>query len=141
MILHGTALQIGDSGVLLRGASGSGKSDLAFRLIEEQDAGLISDDQVRIDDDLFLHGIETIRGLLEVRGLGLLRYPAADPVKLQIIIDLVAREDVPRLPAWETADIAGAQVPRLKLHAFDPSTPLKVRRAAEVARNPEAIIR
>jgi serine kinase of HPr protein (carbohydrate metabolism regulator) len=142
-LFHGSAIAFGDKGaVFLRGPSGAGKSDLAFRLIAAGGV-LISDDQVeftRRQDKIFAAGVETIKGLLEVRGVGLVRMPAAHPTPVCLIVDLVSREEVPRLPEWETAEIQGVGIPCLKLHAFDASTPLKILKAMEIAAKPGLLV-
>jgi HPr kinase/phosphorylase len=148
IILHGTAVLLKSvdfppSAVFLRGRSGSGKSDLAFRLIE---AGgqLVCDDQVafeRRQDKVYVGAVETIRGLLEVRGVGLIHTQVADPSRLRVVIDLVAHEAVPRLPEIETVDILGVAIPRFRLHAFDVSAVLKVHMAMEVVHKPQMIVK
>src|SRR4051812_48433039 len=114
ILLHGTAVLLKSlahepSAVFLRGTSGSGKSDLAFRLIAKG-GELICDDQVSFDrrnDKIYADGLEAIKGLIEVRGVGLMHYPVARASRLALVIDLVPREEVPRLPEWETVDILG----------------------------------
>lgn len=131
------------SAVLLRGISGSGKSDLSFRLIE---AGgrLICDDQVKLEirheKIITADSVESIRGLMEVRGIGLLKFPAAPPTQLRLVVDLVLQEEVPRMPEWETEDILGIPVVLLKLCAFDASTPLKIAKAIELVHKPDLLI-
>lgn len=147
ILQHGTAVLLKGAGfepaaVLLRGLSGSGKSDLAFRLIE-MGGQLICDDQVELEKrqgKIFAGGVPAIEGLLELRGLGLLRYPIAAPSRLRLVIDLVRREDVPRLPDLEATRILGIDIPRLRLHAFDISTPLKIHKALEVQRRPGLMV-
>lgn len=146
-LIHGSAVAInagdaGPSAVLIRGFSGRGKSDLAFRLIG-LGASLISDDQVSLDrrlNKVFAEPVENIRGLLEVRGIGLMKFPVAGPTLLKLIVDLVPREDVPRLPERTTVDIMGVPILSLKLHAFDSSTPFKVMKAIELAHNPDLLV-
>lgn len=147
-IFHGSAVVLESGGrepsaVLLRGNSGTGKSDLAFRLIE---AGgkLLSDDQValsRRQDKIYAGAVDAIRGLIEVRGVGLLKYPVAGQTRLRLVVDLVPHKDMPRLPEWETTDILGVGVPRLKLHAFDVSTTHKIFKAVEILHAPEMVVR
>lgn len=147
VVFHGTAVVMKSqdyaaAAVFLRGGSGTGKSDLAFRLIEAG-AQLLSDDQVALEkrqEKLFADSVDSIRGLIEVRGLGLLRYPAAAQMRVRLVVDLVERADVPRLPEWETVDILGVNVPRVKLHAFDASAVLKIRKAMEIAHKPDMIV-
>lgn len=83
--------------------------------------------------------MEPIRGLIEVRGVGLVRVETVAAARLVLIVDLVARADVPRLPERETADILGVGVPRLRLHAFDASTPLKIRTVLRALHDPEIL--
>lgn len=146
--LHGTAVLLSGSAyppsaVFLRGISGSGKSDLAFRLCEAG-ASLICDDQVlfeRRQDNIHVSVVDSIRGLLEVRGVGLLRYPVSGgSSRLRLIVDLVPREEVPRLPEWEKEDILGVSVPRISLHAFDASAAFKVQKAMEAAHKPDILV-
>jgi len=146
-LVHGSAVVISaqdkPAAVLLRGFSGAGKSDLAFRLIESGKAQLLSDDQVELErrhDKITTIAAQPIKGLLEVRGLGLLRYAAAPPAPLALVVDLVAREAMPRLPERETADILGVAIPLLRLHAFDASTPFKIVKAIELAQNPALLV-
>ena len=86
-LVHGTCVALGPHGALLRGGSGSGKSDLALRflaLAAEQDLQprLVADDQVWVeakgDGSLVASPPETIAGKIEVRGLGIVG-PAASP--------------------------------------------------------------
>lgn len=148
ILRHGTAVLLpqpdgAPAAVFIRGASGSGKSDLAFRLMAEG-AMLISDDQVDLErrqDKIYAGAVEAIRGLVEVRGVGLLRYPVADPSPLRLVVDLVAREDVPRLPEWQETEILGLRLPLLRLHAFETSAAHKLRAAMTVVHHPQMIVK
>lgn len=131
-LIHGTCVDLGGFAVLLRGPSGSGKSDLALRLI---DAGgrLVSDDQVSLelrDGAIVATAPPQIAGLLEVRGLGLLPVPAAESGRLGLVVDLVAPEAVERLPEPASVELAGGRVPLLQFPAFHTSTCAKIRLAA-----------
>jgi HPr kinase/phosphorylase len=144
VLLHGTAVAFDGLGaVFLRGPSGTGKSDLAFRLIQ-MGARLVADDQVAFAGGHgILHAlpIDVTRGMIEVRGLGLVRLPVADEAPMRLVVDLVARDDVPRMPQpGQTARIAGVDLRRLALHAFDASTPLKILKALEIIRSPSLLM-
>jgi serine kinase of HPr protein (carbohydrate metabolism regulator) len=124
-------------GVLLQGASGAGKSDLALRLIDSG-ALLVADDYTRLRASagrVYAAPPPEIAGLLEVRGLGILRLPtAALPVPLAVIIALTAaRDDIPRLPETETLTILGVSVRTYRIAPFEASAPLKVRLAVGLA--------
>ncbi len=123
-------------GVLLRGASGSGKSDLALRLID-RGARLVADDQVELterDGELFADAPETIRGLFEVRGVGLVEVPCVRGVRLALVVDLVASDEVPRLPESATVEYGGRAIPALRLSPFESSAGAKVRLAVRAFR-------
>lgn len=128
-LYHGTCIIVAGAGILLRGPSGSGKSDLAFRMIEAGKALLVSDDQTeirRIDQRLIARVPGRLAGLIEVRGLGVLSRPHQTSCTLDLVIDLVARDDVPRMPQVETTILNGIELPRYSLCAFDASTPAKL---------------
>ncbi len=129
--LHASCVAIKGRGVLLTGASGAGKSDLALRLID-RGAQLVGDDGVVIDArDGRLHARSgpNIEGQIEVRGLGILAVPfAADvPLGLEIMLD----QPVPRMPEemLPVRLIEGLTLPGLALDPFDASAPVKVEQA------------
>ena len=129
-LLHATAVAINGTGVLLLGPSGSGKSDLALRLID-RGAVLISDDGVLVDTgtpEPVLRTAPNIAGMIEMRGVGILEMPFADEVPLHLVVTLGV--DAIRLPSNnQSMEIAGAQVRFIALSAFEASAPLKVERA------------
>ena len=120
MLIHGSAAAWGSEAVLFRGPAGAGKSDLVLRLIG-RGWQLVADDQVMLEGEA-LSAPPALRGMLEIRGLGIFTaLPVASPARLCLVVDLVAREDVPRLPEpafWQGP--AGA-VPRIMLQAFEDS--------------------
>ncbi|MDE2228502.1 MAG: HPr kinase/phosphatase C-terminal domain-containing protein [Alphaproteobacteria bacterium] len=128
-LVHGTAVRLGRAGLLLRGPSGSGKSDLALRLIEAG-ARLVADDQVALARDgaeIWLSAPPALAGLIEARGLGILRLPRYPRAALRLVCDLVPRERVERLPERGVCAFLGVSVPQVALCAFDASTPAKLR--------------
>ena len=129
--IHATCVVIKGHGVLLRGESGSGKSDLALRLIDDG-AGLVADDYAELcalDGQIFATVPLAIQGLLEVRGIGIVRLGCVPRVPVAAIFDLVALSDVERLPTAQTETIEGVEVARYAIHGFDASAPAKVRMA------------
>lgn len=130
-LVHATSVEIGGHAALIRGPSGGGKSDLALRLIDGG-AVLVADDQTAISNDggrLFAACPETIAGLLEVRGLGIVRLPHRARAPLALVVDLVAAKDVERLPEPSSAQFLGVMLPRVALAGFEASAPAKVRLA------------
>lgn len=129
--LHASAVAIDDRGVLLLGPSGAGKSDLALRLIDGG-AVLIADDRVDLDvrqGDVRLSGPANLAGLLEVRGVGIVRMPFATKMSLSLVVDLVKPEVMERLPDRLTVDFMGVAVRRIALDPFQASAPAKIRLA------------
>ena len=89
--------------MLLLGPPGSGKSDLLLRLLD-RGFELVADDQVRLDG-LTASPPPPLAGLLEVRGLGLLRLPFAPAAKLALAVVLQRGERLPAPARYELADI------------------------------------
>jgi HPr kinase/phosphorylase len=122
-------------GVLLRGVSGRGKSDLALRLIDDG-ARLIADDQTVLrcaGDRILLSAPAAIAGRLEVRGLGIVPLPAVSDVPLALLIDLVEPGTVERLPQPRVEALFGIAVPLLAIDPLENSAPAKVRLAVRAA--------
>ena len=131
MLLHATAVAIDGQAVLLRGPSGSGKSDLALRLIDAG-ARLVADDQSELrrrGDVLLVRAPATIAGLFEVRGLGILRVDALAEAPVGLIADLVAADRIERLPPRRADAILGVAVPMIEIAPFEASAAAKLRLA------------
>lgn len=129
--LHATCVLVAGCGVLLRGASGAGKSDLALRLIDGG-ARLIADDQTELREDggrLLASPPEVLAGLIEVRGLGILRLPHQAGAELRLAVDLVAAELVERAPRPARVELLGLSLPLIALAPFEASAAAKVRLA------------
>ena len=130
-LLHATCVSLNRNGVLLRGPSGAGKSDLALQLIDGG-ARLVADDYVKLSADngrLVAATPHTIRGLLEVRGVGVLEVPALSSVLVKLVVDLVTSGDIPRLPEPRSEVLEGVSVPRITLFSREASAAAKIRLA------------
>lgn len=142
-IVHGTCVALGAHAALLRGESGSGKSDLALRFLAlpDGDAGparLVADDQVCLTatgDGVTASAPAALAGLIEVRGLGIQPAPSVPAARLVLVCDLAATTEVTRMPPepWDNTTIAGIALPVLKLAPFEASAPLKLRMAIVTA--------
>jgi HPr kinase/phosphorylase len=131
ILIHGTAIALGEEGALLRGPSGSGKSDLALRLIEGG-ARLIADDQTELREfggGVVLSAPASIAGQMEIRGLGIVEVPQQASAPLCLVVDLVAPEAIERLPAPLFCRFFNCDIPRLLLAPFEASAPAKLRAA------------
>jgi serine kinase of HPr protein (carbohydrate metabolism regulator) len=129
--IHATAVAIGRRGVLLRGPSGSGKSDLALRLIDGG-ARLIADDVVEIErrgDALWARAPAALKGKIEVRGVGILAVPSVAGARIALAVDLVVPRAVERYPDPIHVRILGIRLKLLKLWAFEASAAAKLRLA------------
>jgi serine kinase of HPr protein (carbohydrate metabolism regulator) len=121
--MHGTAVILGDRGVLITGGSGSGKTALALALValarrEGMFARLVSDDQVFLSNHggrLVCSAPSTISGMVEVRGLGP-RPIAAEPAAIvDLLVRLAPAKTAERFPEDATATLAGCRVACLGL--------------------------
>jgi HPr kinase/phosphorylase len=131
LLVHATAVAIAGSAVLLRGPSGSGKSDLALRLIDAG-ARLIADDQSEIwrdGDALLVRAPASIAGLIEARGVGILKVDTLPVARLALIADLVAPQHIERLPEPCSETIFGLAIPLVAVAPFEASAPVKLRLA------------
>src|SRR5712691_3291125 len=108
-LVHGTCVSLGRTAALLRGPSGSGKSDLALRFLFLARRGpaaveapiLVADDQVyliRKGGSLLVSAPPTIRGRIEVRGVGIVDVKSLEEAELALVVDLVPAGEVERLP-------------------------------------------
>ena len=98
--IHASCIALDGRGVLLLGPSGSGKSDLALRLIDAG-ARLVADDQSELSrrgDVLVVRAPATIFGLIEARGLGILRLDALGEASVALIAELVPADRIERMP-------------------------------------------
>ncbi len=129
-LLHASCVQLGDAAVILRGTSRSGKSDLSLRLIDAG-ARLVADDQVLLErsgDGLLASPPATLAGLIEVRGVGILRLPHVAPSPVRLVVDLCPPRDVVHLPASRdsSCELLGVRLTRLGLDPFAASTCAKI---------------
>lgn len=129
--VHASCVVIEGRGLLIAGPSGSGKSDLAMRLID-RGATLLSDDGVDIANDagrLIATPPATIAGRIEVRGIGIVDIEHAERAPLALKLHL--GEQPARMPPdiLPTDDIEGLPLPRLAFAAFEQSAPLKAEEA------------
>jgi serine kinase of HPr protein (carbohydrate metabolism regulator) len=128
--LHVSCVAKDGRAVLISGRSGSGKSDLALRLID-RGAVLVSDDYTmvrRVSGRLLARAPDNIEGKIEVRGVGVLEFDTVSDVPVCLFVDL--ERDVERLPPeGEIIRIAGVDVPVIAANALEASAPVKVEAA------------
>jgi serine kinase of HPr protein (carbohydrate metabolism regulator) len=139
-LIHATAIAVGERAALILGPPGSGKSDLALRCIATAPAPalgiahgalLLADDQVLLT---LRHGVlwadspATIRGRMEVRGVGIVEVPvAASACPVALAVDVNPSAHVERLPDPKThLLLQGIAVPLIALRALEASAPLKL---------------
>ena len=129
-LLHASCVELSGTGVVLLGPSGSGKSDLALRLID-RGARLVADDRVTIErcgERLVARAPEAIAGLIEVRGVGIMRVDHCPSSALGLVVALRGTPP-PRLPEHTTYQVLGVALPYLELDPGAPSACAKIRLA------------
>lgn len=120
-LVHGTVVEWLGRGVLLKGPSGVGKSDLALRLIEAG-AVLVADDLVRLElaNNRISARAAGDRGLIELRGQGIFRLPSSAATALDVCVELAALPaSAERLPTVRWSELDGVRLPCYRL---DPRT-------------------
>ena len=131
VLIHASCIALEGKGVLLRGAPGAGKSDLALRLIEGG-ARLVADDQVALtstSEALLAAPPAQIAGLLEVRGIGIVSMEYLPQCRVHLVVDLVTPDAVERMPESATVDLCGHRIAHVALAPFEASAPVKLRLA------------
>jgi len=125
--LHASSVALEGRAVLISGPSGSGKSDLTLRLLD-RGFTLVSDDRTIVRKQggrLIASAPETIKGKLEIRGVGIVEMDTASDMPVALVVELTS--DIQRLPddARERL-ILGAGIPLISVDAMTASAPSKV---------------
>jgi HPr kinase/phosphorylase len=142
-MVHASVVLVGERALLIRGPSGSGKSRLASALLDAARTGILSyarlvaDDRVKIftaGGRLLAAVPETIRGMIEIRGLGIRRVDCDALALVGLVVDLAA-EDGARLPETSRGEveILGVKVPRLPIAAGEEAFPPVIARLSSAA--------
>lgn len=139
--IHASAVAINGHGILLLGKSGSGKSDLALRLID-RGAMLVCDDYCFVrpaNGAPAICAVPTIAGKIEVRGIGIVEMPYVETAPLRLALRLDA--EVPRMADDDCAIIVEEwRVPGTTMCAFEGSAAIKaellLRLAVDAGRYP-----
>lgn len=124
--IHASCAARDGGGVLLLGPSGCGKSDLLLRLLDHG-FSLVADDRVEVVDGI-ARPPAALAGLLEVRGLGIVRLPH---VEARLALAVALGPAGPRLP--EPARHASLDLPQVGVDPASPSAPARVALALDCA--------
>ena len=126
--IHSTSVVIDDNGVLILGDSGSGKSDLALRLIDNG-ATLISDDISicrKNSNNIYLYCPPEIKGLLEVREIGIITVPFVERIKLRLVVNLKSINNE-RFPKDSFFRILVIKIPIINIEGKNSSAVAKIK--------------
>jgi HPr kinase/phosphorylase len=125
--IHASAVLVGAKALLIRGPSGSGKSRLAWDLLQAAQQGALPFARLVIDDRalvearagrLLVRPVPALAGIIEIHGLGIRQVPFEPVAVLGLVVDLAA-EDADRIPpvSAEKTTISGVILPRLAIAA------------------------
>jgi len=126
--LHGTCVSLNHKAVLICGNPGFGKSSLALQLID-RGAVLVADDQTILtfeEGAVVAEAPPALKGLMEVRGVGICSFPYRDKVSLELCVELCEEDQLERLPQLAFSQHHGIKVPLLKLKRGDPLGAIKI---------------
>ena len=125
--IHASTVALDGRAVLIMGPSGSGKSDLALRLLDRGFV-LVSDDQTivrRADNRLIASAPPNIAGKLEIRGIGIVEVESAADVPLALVVQLTS--EIERLPdERRERPVLGVNLPLVSVDALTASAASKV---------------
>ena len=127
--VHASCVSVDGRGLLITGSSGSGKSDLALRLIDGG-ALLIADDQTELsieNGELIARCPAAIKGLIEARYLGPLPAPSIESTAVAAILEPGVAAELERLPEPTHSVYLGIRLPMVRLPYLEASSPAKVR--------------
>ena len=140
VVVHGSCVAVGGHGALILGRSGAGKSALALQMMAHG-ARLVGDDRIALwvdGPDVMADGVDPIRGLIEARGIGLLRAEVAKATPVRWLVDLdrpeperlpepkrfrLLGQSLPLLRAADTPNLAAALMQLMKMGRVDPQWP------------------
>lgn len=136
-LVHGTAIACGERAALIRGPSGSGKSDLALRCLFlplqkplKYAIELIADDQVQLThqkESLYASAPGILKGRLEIRGLGIVDVPSKSTSRVCLLVQLSREDNRDRLPdPWPYETLLGCRLPVYEINPFETSAPHKL---------------
>ena len=121
--MHASFVLWRNKGILFKGKSGSGKSELALKFIENKGAVLVADDVVALkacENRLTGAAPQNIKGLLEIRNVGISRYEFVNEAEVSLLVNLLPnKENLERLPKNKCENILGVEIPAIDLYAED----------------------
>lgn len=125
LAIHASAMAVGETGILICGQSGAGKSGLTLSLLAlaaqaGRFARLVGDDRIELADRhgrLLARGHRLIQGMIEQRGQGIIRLAYEPAIVVGLVVELMPAADLARYPdaADRQAELCGVKLPRLAL--------------------------
>lgn len=133
--IHASCVEFKGKGILLLGKSGSGKSDITLRLIENLGANLVADDRTNItlkNNQIIASCPSNILGLLEVRGIGLVKFQSKPETKIDVVINLVDNfSQIERIPQKKYWEYQGVKIKSVDIYPFEESAIYKIKLACD----------
>ena len=126
--IHASCVYIKNKGILFLGDSGSGKSDISLRLIADYKATLIGDDRIDIiakGNNIIASAPKNLSGLLEVRGIGIIKVKTKKKNKIDIAVFLT-QDKIERMPEPLYYELLDKKIPLININPFEASATAKI---------------
>ena len=141
-LMYASCVEFMKAGLLICGPTGSGKSDLCLRLIDAG-AKLVSDDQTIVENcngKLIAGAPDSIKGMLEIREIGIVETPFIDKTEIRLKLDLQSFVKIDRMPEMRTESIENVAIPVFCLDAFSVSAVIKIKTFLSIQEQKRKII-
>ncbi|MCQ2914980.1 MAG: HPr kinase/phosphatase C-terminal domain-containing protein [Alphaproteobacteria bacterium] len=131
-LIHASVVEWNNIGILITGRSGKGKSELTLKLLEAG-AILVSDDAIFLDKDYNAYTPENIKGLIEIRGIGIVSFDYKDKTQIKLHVILKPYNKIERMPKKSTPFT-------IEIDPFSSSAVYKIKIATEILLNKRDLI-
>lgn len=129
-IVNATVIALNNHGILIAGGSETGKSDVAYRMIQTMGATLVADGEISLmvqGETLIATPPAMTAGHMHIHGVGTVKMPFEHSAPVRCCVHLSPSWQVKKHPDPKCENFLGVDMPVLELNGFEPSAPLKIK--------------